>query len=134
MDQIKIIRIAAISGMISVAFGAFGAHSLDQLVEDGKLTDTDLHIFETGVRYQFYHTFGLLALAALTTFLKPKQKSLAAYSFLIGIIIFSGSLYLLSLSEILFGTRLSILGAITPLGGLAFIAGWIFLFIGVLKK
>ncbi len=134
MDQKTIIKIAAISGALSVAFGAFGAHSLDQLVETGKLNLNDLHIFETGVRYQFYHTFALLALAGLDVFIKSKQKKYAAYAFLIGIIIFSGSLYVLSLSEFLFGTRLSWLGAITPIGGLGFIAGWIFLFWGVNNK
>ena len=132
MEQKTIIRIAAISGALSVALGAFGAHGLDQLVDQGQLNADDINIFETAVRYQFYHTFALIGLAALGNQIKPKQIRYAAIAFIAGIIIFSGSLYLLSLSQYIFGTRYLWLGAITPLGGLSFIAGWIFLFFGVI--
>ncbi|MFI5171459.1 MAG: DUF423 domain-containing protein [Chitinophagales bacterium] len=134
MDQRTIIRIAAISGAVSVALGAFGAHGLDNLMQEGKIGPDDIDIFETAVRYQFYHTFALIGLAALGDHINARSKKYAALAFLTGIVIFSGSLYLLSLSEAFFGTRLSWLGAITPLGGLAFIAGWLFLFWGALKK
>ena len=128
MNQNKIIGTAAVLGALSVAIGAFGAHGLEGLVEAGKLTDHDLKTFETGVRYQFYHTFALLAVGLGYHMLNEKMAKFATTLFLIGIIIFSGSLYLLVLSEPLLGTRLSWLGAITPLGGLSFIAGWFFLF------
>ena len=128
MNQNKIIGTAAVLGALSVAIGAFGAHGLEGLVEAGKLTDHDLKTFETGVRYQFYHTFALLAVGLGYHMLNAKMAKFATTLFLIGVIIFSGSLYRLLLSEPLLGTRLSWLGAITPLGGLSFIAGWFFLF------
>lgn len=128
MNQKKIIGIAALLGGLSVALGAFGAHGLESMVEAGKMQADDIRIFETGVRYQFYHTFALLAVGLGYHLLNPKLAKYAVTLFLIGMIIFSGSLYLLTLSEPLLGTRLSWLGAITPLGGISLIAGWIMLF------
>ncbi len=134
MKTKKIICFAAVSGAVAVGLGAFGAHSLQQLVEDGSLTDGDLKTFETAVRYQFYHTFALLMLPAIGHLLKEKQAKFAANSFMCGILIFSGSLYLLALSPLLFGEKLSWLGAITPIGGLFFIVGWTFLFLSAINK
>ena len=134
MQTIRIIRYAAVTGALSVALGAFGAHALQSLVEKGSLTENDLRIFETGVRYQFYHTFALLALAALSPYLKEKAQHNAALCFLFGVLIFSGSLYILSMSGYLFGHRLEWLGAITPLGGVALIAGWVIFFTGLKTK
>ena len=128
MNQKKIIGIAALLGGLSVALGAFGAHGLESMVEAGKMQADDIRIFETGVRYQFYHNFALLAVGLGYHLLNPKLAKYAVTLFLIGMIIFSGSLYLLTLSEPLLGTRLSWLGAITPLGGISLIVGWIILF------
>ncbi len=106
--------LAAASGAIAVALGAFGAHALRE-----RLTPELLATFETGVRYHFYHVLALLA-AALAAGRWPGGATTAAgWLFLAGTVIFSGSLYLLSLTGIRW------LGAITPLGGLAFIAGWL---------
>ncbi len=128
MNQKQIIRCAAVSGALSVALGAFAAHGLHSLEDAGKMTSEDIGIFETAVRYQFYHTFALIGVSALGDILKPKLKNYAVNAFLIGIVLFSGSLYLLSLSQFIFGNRLTWLGAITPLGGLSFILGWCLLF------
>lgn len=108
------ITLASLSGMLAVVFGAFGAHALK-----GKLDDQALKVFETAVQYHFYHTFALLVVGVIA--LNQPQTVLlksSGWSFVIGILVFSGSLYLLSLT----GVRW--LGAITPLGGLALIAGW----------
>ena len=108
------ITLASLSGMLAVVFGAFGAHALK-----GKLDDQALKVFETAVQYHFYHTFALLVVGVIA--LNQPQTVLlksSGWLFVIGILVFSGSLYLLSLT----GVRW--LGAITPLGGLALVAGW----------
>jgi uncharacterized membrane protein YgdD (TMEM256/DUF423 family) len=108
------IILGACSGMLAVIFGAFGAHALK-----GRLDDYALGVFETAVQYHFYHTFALLAVGiiALTQPHSVMLKS-SGWLFFIGVLIFSGSLYILSIS----GLRW--LGAIAPLGGLALIGGW----------
>ena len=103
----------AIAAFIAVALGAFGAHSLRS-----KLTPEMLNIFEVGVRYQMYHALGLMAVAWAMARWPEANLAGAGWSFIVGIIIFSGSLYLLSTIDIRW------LGAITPIGGLAFLAGW----------
>ena len=103
----------ALFALVGVALGAFGAHWLA-----GRLEPRDLTIFETGVRYQMYHAFALLALAWAVTRWPGGALSLAGGAFVVGILIFSGSLYLLVLTD----TRW--LGAVTPFGGLAFLVGW----------
>jgi uncharacterized membrane protein YgdD (TMEM256/DUF423 family) len=105
-------------GALGVILGAFGAHALRS-----RLAPADLEIFETAVRYQMYHAFALLGAAWLISRNAPWATT-AAWSFVIGIVIFSGSLYLLVAS----GQRW--LGAVTPLGGLAMIAGWVMLAVG----
>ncbi len=115
MKAKQILQLAGISGAIAVGLGAFGAHSLEALlIQNGRL-DT----FQTAVNYHFYHTLALFGIGVLAT-VKPDWKgiSFAAWSMVLGILIFSGSLYVLSL------TGITWLGAITPLGGLAFILGW----------
>ena len=109
------ISLAAIFGGSSVAAGAFASHALKE-----KLSERALEIFEVGARYQMYHALALLLVAILLGQSQTSSTSLIAsgWLFIIGIFIFSGSLYALSLSNI------KILGAITPLGGVAFIAGW----------
>lgn len=114
---------AGILGAISVGIGAFGAHGLqDTLTANGRL-DT----FETAVKYQFYHALALLLLGILMLNFEHSYLNYAAYAFMAGIFVFSGSLYTLSL------TNMTWLGAITPLGGLGLILGWVFLVIGVSK-
>ena len=108
------ILLGSCSGMLAVAFGAFGAHALK-----GRLDDNALGVFETAVQYHFYHTFALLAVGIIALS-QPQSVMLksSGWLFLIGLLIFSGSLYLISL------TGMRWLGAVTPLGGLAFIGGW----------
>jgi uncharacterized membrane protein YgdD (TMEM256/DUF423 family) len=104
----------AVNGFISVAAGAFGAHALK-----ARLSPEALTTFETGARYQMYHA---VALVLVGLFLQRQAASLAntaGWAFLIGIVLFSGSLYALAL------TGVRTLGAITPLGGLAFLCGWV---------
>lgn len=115
----------AVNALLSVAFGAFGAHMLE-----GRVAEKYLDTWQTAVQYQMFHSIGLMVVAILmsSTLLGPLGSlSWAGYLMLAGIVIFSGSLYVLSL------TGISILGAITPIGGVAFIAGWIMLIIAVVK-
>jgi uncharacterized membrane protein YgdD (TMEM256/DUF423 family) len=102
--------------LLAVAAGAFGAHALRE-----RLPETMLAIFETGVRYQMYHALGLLAAALLVARVPSGAGAAAGWLFTVGIVIFSGSLYILVLS----GVRTW--GAVTPIGGVAFIAGWVLL-------
>jgi uncharacterized membrane protein YgdD (TMEM256/DUF423 family) len=100
--------------LLGVAFGAFGAHALRN-----RFDAYSLGVFETAVQYQFYHSLGLLAAGILLAqFPSSMLVKSSIFLFVLGILLFSGSLYLLSF------TGLKWLGAITPLGGLAFIAGW----------
>lgn len=122
------LKIAALLGALSVMLGAFAAHGLKKI-----LTADDLQIFETAVRYQFYHVFALLAAGILYAAFPGKLMAWAGKLFIAGIILFSGSLYLLcyvKYNEM----PLNWIGAITPFGGAAFIAGWIFLFLAVVKR
>lgn len=115
----------AVNAAIAVAFGAFGAHALKE-----KLSAHYLAVWETAVQYQMFHALGLIAIGILmsSSLIGPiTQLNWAGYLLLAGTIIFSGSLYVLSL------TGIGVLGAITPIGGVAFIAGWIMLIIAALK-
>ncbi|WP_414545747.1 DUF423 domain-containing protein [Nostoc sp. CCY0012] len=109
------VSIAAVLGGLSVAAGAFASHALRE-----KISERSLEIFDTGARYQMYHALALLLVALLISRTESPQPTLIAsgWLFIIGIAIFSGSLYALSL------TGVKILGAITPIGGAAFLAGW----------
>lgn len=118
----RILTIAAISGIVAVALGAFGAHGLKKIIDSDML-----EVYKTGVQYQFYHTFALLAVGILMQFRQSKALNWSAYLFMAGIVLFSGSLYALAISGI------KVLGAITPIGGVAFIAGWILLAVHVRK-
>lgn len=112
MDRIFIF-LGSVSGFIAVAAGAFAAHGLK-----GRLAPEMLAIFETGAKYQMYHALALLAAAACAGQWGGRLPAAAGWLFAGGTLIFSGSLYLLALT----GTRW--LGAITPLGGVMFLAGW----------
>jgi uncharacterized membrane protein YgdD (TMEM256/DUF423 family) len=103
----------AISAGLAVAAGAFGAHALR-----ARLSPADLATFETGARYQMYHALALIAVAWAAERAPSSAATLAGWCFVVGTVLFSGSLYLLALS----GVRW--LGVITPLGGVAFLAGW----------
>ena len=115
----------AVAGLVAVGFGAFGAHGLR-----GRLTPEMLAVFETGVRYQMYHALALLLVAALAPHVHGKADMAyraAGWLFVAGIVLFSGSLYLLAV------TGVTILGAITPIGGVAFLAGWAVLIVTGLR-
>lgn len=115
---------------LGVVIGAFASHGLKPL-----LSLKEVNNFETGVKYQFYHAFALIVLGLLGTHFPKGEKSfnLAGFLFFIGILLFSGSLYLLSTQSIL-SINIPLLGPITPLGGTLLIFGWLFTALGVLKK
>jgi uncharacterized membrane protein YgdD (TMEM256/DUF423 family) len=124
----SILVLASFFGLIAVAFGAFGAHGLKKLISPEYIT-----MWEKGVQYQFYHT---LALIVCAIYLKAEDSKLirnAAYCFVLGILFFSGSLYLLATRE-LTGIPTIILGPITPIGGFFFIVGWGLILVNALKK
>jgi uncharacterized membrane protein YgdD (TMEM256/DUF423 family) len=113
MQKGTLVLLAAISGFLAVALGAFGAHALKAVLQP------ELYlVYQTAVEYQFYHTCPLLFLGLASNQFPEKWLKWAGIAFVTGIILFSGSLYLLALS----GVRA--LGAITPLGGVAFLLGW----------
>ena len=112
MDR-TFLLIGALAGFIGVAFGAFGAHGLR-----GRLSPDMLGVFETGVRYQMYHAFAVLVVALAAARFDGWMVRAAGWAFTAGIVLFSGSLYALALSGV------TMLGAITPIGGLAFLIGW----------
>lgn len=118
MTHKRTLKLAALFGLLSVMIGAFGAHGL----KDTLLANQRFDVFETAVSYQFYHTLALFLTAILMKASASKYLRWSAYFFAYGIFIFSGSLYALAL------TNISMLGAITPLGGLLFILGWFSLF------
>ena len=106
--------IGALAGVVGVTLGAFGAHGLR-----ARLTPDMLGVFETGVRYHMYHALAILGVASVAERLQASRLVLASgWLFLAGIILFSGSLYLLAV------TGVRVLGAITPFGGVAFLLGW----------
>jgi uncharacterized membrane protein YgdD (TMEM256/DUF423 family) len=119
--------VASIFGALSGAFGAFGAHTLKELI-----THDQLVIYEKGISYQFYHTIALFITAFLIERNDVKYFKWAGYCFIGGIIFFSGSLYLLSMNGMI-GLNEKIIGPITPIGGLGFIMGWLFLAYGNFK-
>ena len=123
------LKIATLLGALAVILGAFGAHSLKQVVSENAV-----NTFETGVRYQFYHVIALLAAGLLYKDFANKWIRNAGRFFIIGIILFSGSLYVLTFFVALVKPASSWIGIITPFGGLAFILGWIFLFVGIKKR
>jgi len=124
----QIIITASIFGMLAVIAGAFGAHGLQ-----GSLSAKNLEVWHTAVQYQFYHVFALLFLSTFTRF-KNKLIALSYYFFTLGILLFCGSLYLLACRDLLKWAWLSIMGPVTPLGGLLFIIGWLTLAIAAFRN
>jgi uncharacterized membrane protein YgdD (TMEM256/DUF423 family) len=112
MDR-TFLLIGALAGFLAVTFGAFGAHALRE-----RLSPEMLAVFETGVRYHMYHALALLLVSAMMPRMGGWLVVASGWLFTAGIVLFSGSLYLLAL------TGVTMLGAITPIGGLAFLAGW----------
>lgn len=113
----------SILGALSVMIGAFGAHALkNMLTANGRL-----ETFETAVKYQFYHVLALLIVGILLSRIDHKLLHYSGYSFIVGIIIFSGSLYTLCL------TNVGKWGAVTPIGGVFLIVGWVLLFLSIYK-
>ncbi len=122
------LQVAAVMGALAVALGAFGAHALKRVASQAVI-----NIFETGVRYQFYHVFALALAGILFRDFSNKWILWAGNLFLIGIILFSGSLFILTWLKASSRQGLDWVGIITPFGGIAFIAGWVCMFIGFYK-
>jgi uncharacterized membrane protein YgdD (TMEM256/DUF423 family) len=122
MDRL-FFALGSASALVAVAAGAFGAHGLR-----ARLTPDLLGVFETGARYQMYHALALLGVAWAVTRWPGPWPVRAGWLFAVGTLLFSGSLYALALS----GMRW--LGAVTPLGGVAFLAGWACLLLGLLRR
>lgn len=114
---------------LSVILGAFGAHALKP-----HLTAEQFQVFETGARYQMYHSLALILAGLLSATFTHKLIRTASLFFILGICCFSGSLYLMTFLKISGQVGLGGLGLITPIGGLFFIAGWLLLLLGVIKK
>ncbi|MEK6797639.1 MAG: DUF423 domain-containing protein [Planctomycetota bacterium] len=115
--------LGAVNGGLSVAAGAFGAHGLRH-----RLTAEALGVFETAARYHMYHALALLAVGWIASHGPPRLARLAGGFHLAGIVLFSGSLYALSL------TGMKWLGAVTPLGGVSFLLGWLMLALAAAKQ
>lgn len=124
MNQRTTLTTGGILAALAVAIGAFGAHGLKEILLENQRTET----FELAVKYQFYHSFALLIAGLLMNFYGDRKLRLAAVFFAIGILLFSGSLYVLSL------TGITKLGAVTPFGGVGFIAGWVLMVMGIARK
>lgn len=118
-----ILMAASVLLTLAVVIGAFGAHGLK-----AHISNEMMQIYKTGVEYHFYHALGLLLIGVLAILMPSTLLNWSAIFLTIGIILFSGSLYILAISGIKW------LGAITPLGGLCFIVGWVLLFTAVLKN
>jgi uncharacterized membrane protein YgdD (TMEM256/DUF423 family) len=123
----KIIITGSIFGMIAIILGAFGAHALKN-----KLSIAELTTFETGVRYQMYHALFLLLLTTIPD-LSQKTKQSVYYLVLLGVLLFSGSIYLLATNR-LTTFDFKIIGPLTPVGGILLVAAWMLIIINFLKK
>jgi uncharacterized membrane protein YgdD (TMEM256/DUF423 family) len=121
--------VAALIAALAVGLGAFGAHGLKKIVPPETVAT-----FQTGVQYQMYHALALLTVAIVFDKFPRKLMNRSAICFITGIILFSGSLYLLTVLRATETVGLQGIGAVTPVGGLFFIAGWLFLFFSAFKK
>lgn len=128
MHKIHLILGAILAGL-GVVLGAFGAHGLKQLVPPETVTT-----YQTGVQYQMYHAFALLIVGILSERLSSSLVNWAGVFFVLGIVLFSGSLYFLASLKAMNKVGISGIGLITPIGGLMFIVGWILLLIAIIKK
>ena len=121
MNFLLIIKAGIIFSMLSVIIGAFGAHTLSEMIND------KIEVFKTGVQYHMFHAIALI-MAGIISKILAINTSTAAYFFIIGIILFSGSLYLISIFKV------SNIGIITPIGGVCFIIGWSMLFYNIINS
>jgi uncharacterized membrane protein YgdD (TMEM256/DUF423 family) len=126
MSKKTILIIASFSGALAIIFGAMGAHALES-----ELSAKQLASFKTGSLYHILHSIVLLVLGFSSKVMEKKSLTIVTWLFIIGIVLFSGSIYLLATKELIGFESLSLLGPVTPLGGLLLIAGWIS--IGVLR-
>lgn len=124
----RIIITASLFGILAVILGAFGAHGLR-----GKVDVDQLQTWETAVQYHFYHVLALLFLSTFSRF-KCRLINFSYWSFTVGIILFSGSLYVLAAKDILNITQTSFIGPVTPIGGLFFIIGWTTLLLATIRN
>ena len=124
----KYIIVGASLACLAVLIGAFGAHALKDIIGENGST------FETGSKYHFYHSLALIIVGLLGYKFKQTTIKYAGYCFIIGILFFSGSLYLLAMRQGLGIESWKWLGPITPIGGLFFIIGWIMLIVGIVKS
>ncbi len=123
------LQFAAVAGALAVGLGAFGAHALKKMV-----SDVAVNIFETGVRYQFYHVFALALSAILYKEFTNKWMIWSGNMFILGMLLFSGSLYMLTYIKATVKPGMDWIGIITPFGGLAFIAGWVCMLVSIYKS
>ncbi len=123
-----------ILGAVAVALGALGAHALKNQLPGGLITIDQLNGFDTAVKYQMYHTLAMLLVVILKKTSPHKFLNLAYTLFFWGIILFSGSLYFLCTRGLMGIDGLRVLGPVTPIGGLCFVAGWLFLAASAFKK
>ena len=125
----RFLLISCIFGASAVILGAFGAHVLGKI-----LSESDLKVYQTAVQYHFYHTFAVMCTAILSRYTSKKWTKIAGWLFTFGIIFFSGSLYLIAVSNAFdLETLKSVLGPMTPFGGVLFIGGWLSLFFSATK-
>jgi uncharacterized membrane protein YgdD (TMEM256/DUF423 family) len=129
MKQKNILLTGIVMAGAAVILGAFGAHGLKKIV-----TPEQLEVFKTGVQYQFYHALGMMLTALIAQQIEHNLIKRAAWMFFSGILAFSGSLYLMTLFYALNTEGVKWIGAVTPIGGLLFITGWIMLGFGISKK
>ena len=127
MLEKKIIITALFLGVIAIMLGAFGAHGLKKVIEEPQLNS-----FEVGVRYQIYHALFLLFVAQ-STWLTSKEKAVVFYLAFFGVLLFSGSIYLLATATIS-NIKTKFIGPITPLGGLLLISSWLYLIYAIIAK
>lgn len=123
--QKRILQFSGFSGAIAVSLGALAAHGLKSKYQAGLISESNLQAFETAARYQLYHSIALLVLVLFFDKLNTSLLIKTAYCFMFGIILFSGSLYILSTAPLIGLTNIQWLGPITPIGGIFFIAGWV---------
>ena len=123
----KILSVASLLGMIAIILGAFGAHALKKV-----LSIEQLNTFETGVKYQMYHALFLLFVGT-TSVLSDKAKKAILSLVIVGVLFFSGSIYLLATND-LTSFDFKVIGFVTPIGGLLLISSWVWLFVEVYKK
>ncbi len=130
----KYLMVVGFSGAMAVGLGALGAHALKAQLETGLISLNELNAFDTASKYQLFHTLAMFGMILLHDKLQSKSLKSAYWCFFLGILFFSGSLYLLSTRHLLGAEWLRFLGPVTPLGGLFFMAGWLLLAFSMFKK